>query len=98
MALYELDGVRVTTPGSGRYWVAPNAIVLGKVELCEDASVWFGAVLRGDNELIRDRCPLERAGWRGPPHRPRLPARHRRGLHDRPHGHAARLHDRPRAA
>jgi carbonic anhydrase/acetyltransferase-like protein (isoleucine patch superfamily) len=53
MALYELDGVWVTTPESGRFWVAPNAIVLGKVELCEDASVWFGAVLRGDNELIR---------------------------------------------
>src|SRR5262245_23084756 len=53
MALYELDGVCVKTPASGRFWVAPNAVLLGKVELCEDASVWFGAVLRGDNELIR---------------------------------------------
>lgn len=52
MALYELDGVKVETPASGRFWVAPNAVLLGKVRLEEDASVWFGAVLRGDNELI----------------------------------------------
>lgn len=53
MALYTLDGVGVRTPGDGRCWVAPNAVVLGKVELAEESSVWFGAVLRGDNELIR---------------------------------------------
>jgi carbonic anhydrase/acetyltransferase-like protein (isoleucine patch superfamily) len=53
MAFYELDGVKVSTPGEGRYWVAPNALLLGKVELAENASVWFGAVLRGDNEPIR---------------------------------------------
>ncbi|NOT70528.1 MAG: gamma carbonic anhydrase family protein [Hyphomicrobium sp.] len=52
MALYELDGARVSTPESGRFWVAPDAVLLGKVCLEEDASVWFGAVLRGDNELI----------------------------------------------
>ena len=53
MALYELDGVRVETPGEGCYWVAPNAIVIGKVIIEEDASVWFGSILRGDNEPIR---------------------------------------------
>ena len=52
MAFFELDGVRVSTPGEGKCWVAPNAVLLGKVRLEEDASVWFGAVLRGDNELI----------------------------------------------
>lgn len=52
MALYELDGVKVETPANGRFWVAPNAVLLGKVLLQDDASVWFGAVLRGDNELI----------------------------------------------
>ena len=36
----------------GDYYVADSAIVLGKVRLCKDASVWFGAVLRGDTELI----------------------------------------------
>ena len=34
------------------HWVAPNAVLVGKVRLERDASVWFGAVLRGDNELI----------------------------------------------
>ena len=51
--IYRLADHSVVTPGDDRAWVAPGAIVLGKVELCEDASVWFGAVLRGDNELIR---------------------------------------------
>jgi carbonic anhydrase/acetyltransferase-like protein (isoleucine patch superfamily) len=53
MALYSLDGVEVSTPGEGRYWVAPNAVALGRIVIEEDASVWFGAVLRGDNEPIR---------------------------------------------
>ncbi len=52
MPLYKLDEESVSTPASGAFWVAPNAIVLGKVKLEEDASIWFGAVLRGDNELI----------------------------------------------
>lgn len=52
MPLYNLNGVGVETPESDRFWVAPNAVLLGKVKLEEDASVWFGAVLRGDNELI----------------------------------------------
>ena len=34
------------------YYVAENAIVLGKVKLCKDSSVWFGAILRGDTEMI----------------------------------------------
>ena len=33
-------------------WIAPGACVIGKVRLDAGASVWFGAVLRGDNELI----------------------------------------------
>ena len=52
MALYELDGKRVTTPGHGRYWVAPNATVIGNVHIGEDASIWFGSVVRGDNEPV----------------------------------------------
>jgi len=52
MALYSLDGTGVRTPASGRFWVAPNAVVLGNVDIGEDASVWFGAVVRGDNEPI----------------------------------------------
>jgi carbonic anhydrase/acetyltransferase-like protein (isoleucine patch superfamily) len=52
MPLYELDGVRPDLPEEGRFWVAPDALLIGKVKLEADASVWFGAVLRGDNELI----------------------------------------------
>ena len=31
-------------------WVADSAEVMGNVQLAEDASIWFGAVLRGDCE------------------------------------------------
>jgi carbonic anhydrase/acetyltransferase-like protein (isoleucine patch superfamily) len=53
MALYELDGVRVKTPGPGRFWVADNAVVVGNVEIGDDVSIWFGSVVRGDNDAIR---------------------------------------------
>jgi carbonic anhydrase/acetyltransferase-like protein (isoleucine patch superfamily) len=52
MALLTLDGRTVATPESGRFWVAPGAAVIGSIVLAEDASVWFNAVLRGDNETI----------------------------------------------
>lgn len=52
MAIYALGGVRPQLPAEGDYWVAPNAQVMGNVRLERNASVWFGAVLRGDNELI----------------------------------------------
>jgi len=50
--IYELDGHRPDLPEEGHYWIAPNATVIGKVRLKFDSSVWFGAVLRGDNEWI----------------------------------------------
>lgn len=34
-------------------WIAPNAVVLGDVEIGEGASVWYGCVLRGDTNFIR---------------------------------------------
>ncbi|MGE8942974.1 gamma carbonic anhydrase family protein [Leptospira interrogans] len=52
MGLYSLDGVKVTTPGEGRYWVADNAIVLGNVHIGENASIWFNTVARGDSDEI----------------------------------------------
>jgi carbonic anhydrase/acetyltransferase-like protein (isoleucine patch superfamily) len=52
MAIYELDGQAPELPSSGNYFVAESAAVIGKVRLREAASVWFGAVLRGDNEWI----------------------------------------------
>jgi carbonic anhydrase/acetyltransferase-like protein (isoleucine patch superfamily) len=50
--IYELDGQKPQMPADGRYWVAPSAAVIGRVRLNRDSSVWFGAVLRGDNEWI----------------------------------------------
>jgi len=52
MGLYTLDGMSVTTPASGNYWVADNATVVGNIVLKENSSVWFNAVLRGDVETI----------------------------------------------
>ena len=52
MPLYQLDDARPQMPEDGRYWVAPTACLIGKVILHEDASIWFGAVLRGDNEAL----------------------------------------------
>jgi carbonic anhydrase/acetyltransferase-like protein (isoleucine patch superfamily) len=50
--LYTLDGISPDLPGDGKFWIAPSADVMGRVRLLEDASVWFSAVLRGDNEWI----------------------------------------------
>lgn len=52
MTLFALDGVEPVTPEDDDYWVAPGAQVMGNVVLRKGASVWFNAVLRGDNELI----------------------------------------------
>ena len=52
MPIYELDGQAPEFPADNRYWVAETAVLIGKVRLKTDASVWFGAVLRGDNEWI----------------------------------------------
>src|SRR6201993_2175491 len=52
MAIYELDGQGPDLPTDGNYFIADTATVIGKIRLLEGASVWFGAVLRGDNEWI----------------------------------------------
>jgi len=51
MAIYELDG-KSPQLGVGA-WVADSAQVIGAVEMAPNASVWFGAVVRGDTETIR---------------------------------------------
>jgi carbonic anhydrase/acetyltransferase-like protein (isoleucine patch superfamily) len=48
---YALGTAQVTTDGDNCF-IAPNAAVIGDVTLERDASVWFGATLRGDNEPI----------------------------------------------
>ena len=52
MNLFDLGERSPRLPAADRYWIAPNAVVLGDVTLGRDASVWFGAVVRGDNDPI----------------------------------------------
>ena len=52
MPIYALGERAPQFPESGNLWVAPDAQVMGAIKLEENASVWFGAILRGDNELI----------------------------------------------
>ena len=66
MAIYALDGEAPELPGDGLYWVADTAVVVGRVRLASDVSIWYGSVLRGDNEWIeigagsqiQDNCTL----------------------------------------
>ncbi|EWY42065.1 hypothetical protein N825_19300 [Skermanella stibiiresistens SB22] len=48
---YALGDVRVQTEGDD-WWIAPNAVVIGNVTMRRNASVWWNAVIRGDNEPI----------------------------------------------
>lgn len=52
MTTYTLGDKSPRCPPNDEYWIAPNAMVIGDVILKPGASVWFGAVLRGDNEPI----------------------------------------------
>ncbi len=52
MPIYALGEKTPVLPPAGRFWVAPDAHVIGDVILAEDVGIWFGAVLRGDNEPI----------------------------------------------
>ena len=61
MAIYQLDEQSPEFPADGRYWIAETATVIGRVRLKSEASVWFGSVLRGDNEWIElgDRSQIQ---------------------------------------
>jgi carbonic anhydrase/acetyltransferase-like protein (isoleucine patch superfamily) len=52
MPIYALDDVKPQLPEAGRYWIAPTAVLIGDIVLAEDVGIWFGAVLRGDNERL----------------------------------------------
>ncbi len=66
MPIYALEGHAPKLPPQGTFFIAPTAAVIGKVELAARTSIWFGAVLRGDNEPviigegsnIQDNCVL----------------------------------------
>jgi carbonic anhydrase/acetyltransferase-like protein (isoleucine patch superfamily) len=52
MPIFELAGEAPELPVDGQYWIAETAVVIGRVRLKSESSVWWGAVLRGDNEWI----------------------------------------------
>ena len=52
MPIYALDDAAPELPAPGDFWIAPDAVLIGKVRLLKGASIWWGAVLRGDNDWI----------------------------------------------
>ncbi|GAC1509939.1 MAG: gamma carbonic anhydrase family protein [Bradyrhizobium sp.] len=52
MPVYALGAHEPALPPPGKVWIAPDAQIIGRVSLGEDSGIWFGAILRGDNELI----------------------------------------------
>ena len=52
MPIYTLGAARPEFPAEGEFWVAPDAAIIGQVRLKSHASIWFGCVLRGDNDWI----------------------------------------------
>lgn len=52
MPIYALDGVLPEFDDEDSNWIAPDASLIGKVRLGRNVGIWFGAVLRGDNEPI----------------------------------------------
>jgi Carbonic anhydrases/acetyltransferases, isoleucine patch superfamily len=52
MPLYAIDGISPELPPEGQYYIAPTAVLIGRVRLMKNASIWFGAILRGDNDWI----------------------------------------------
>jgi len=66
MTIYRLDQISPTLPAADEYWVADSASVMGNVHLARNVGIWFGAVIRGDNDPItigessniQDNCVL----------------------------------------
>lgn len=52
MSVYALGAHTPDLPAAGDFWIAPTAAVIGRVVLKTDASIWYGATLRGDNDPI----------------------------------------------
>ena len=58
--IYALGDAKLET-ASGNHWIAPSADVIGAVRLGENTSIWWNAVLRGDNDPIEigDSCNIQ---------------------------------------
>ncbi len=48
--IFELDGIRPEIHPDA--YIAPGAVLIGNIRVAKGASIWFNAVLRGDNEYI----------------------------------------------
>ena len=51
MALYSLNNIYPSLP-KGDFWISETAQVIGNVKIGNNVGIWFGAVIRGDNEPI----------------------------------------------
>ena len=52
MPIYKFEDKSPKLTDPEKSWIAPTASIIGDVRLEKETSIWFGAVLRGDNELI----------------------------------------------
>lgn len=52
MTIYKFGEVTPNLPPAGEFWIADSAVVLGNVQLGRNASIWYGSVIRGDNDPI----------------------------------------------
>jgi carbonic anhydrase/acetyltransferase-like protein (isoleucine patch superfamily) len=52
MTVYALGALAPQVPAEGEYWIAPTASVMGDVVLKKNASIWWGAVARGDTDTL----------------------------------------------
>jgi hypothetical protein len=94
MPVYDLGERRVEIRGPDVY-IAPNAALIGSVIVGNECSFWFGAVVRGDNELSRSAIAPTTGRLRRA-RRSRHSSCDRRECLGRAHGDAARLHYRGR--
>lgn len=49
---YSLDGITPKGPVDGEFWVAPTALLIGNIHLGHESSVWFGVVIRADDDIV----------------------------------------------
>ena len=53
MTVFRIDGIAPEFDDAATNWIAPGAAVIGRVRIGRDVGIWFGAVIRGDNDVIR---------------------------------------------
>ncbi|MER2533997.1 MAG: gamma carbonic anhydrase family protein [Rhizobiaceae bacterium] len=52
MPVYSFEGIEPEFVDRASNWIAPDAMLVGRIRVGRDVGIWFGAALRGDNELI----------------------------------------------